>query len=239
MSRFKIGIGLGISALALGLAGGVATSASASTAGNPTPPPTRPPHVRPVTTPWQFDVQQSDIGRAPGLNITVNNVDSGPTGIIMRNWTDVNGPNPFIDTFRRGPNSVTLFHSPIGLATFDVNLRTCTLALDQTGQFRIINGTGTGARFTSRGGQFRLNGMLSWDLNRRGVCPLVFVSHRQLVRFVQNNANVGLPAPSFTDINVQGRADLTRTPVVRPFAPSVSPSDSPSDTASPTDTPSA
>jgi len=213
----------------------VAGGSTAAFAGTPSPAPSQqtqtpqfgynphPVHATPV--PWQFDLQQSDIGLlAPAVPIHVNDVESGNTGILMRNWTDVQ-LSPTVDRFQRGPNSVTLRHDSLFGAVLTENLRTCTVTLDQpNGRFRIIAGTGTGAGLLSRGGRFDLQAMLSFPLRpRTGVCPLAFVGRYALLRFIILNASVGLPNPTFVDVGVQGRADLVRAVPLHIFSPTASP----------------
>ena len=202
-------------------------------AGTPSPAPTQQtvtptpfPHHHAAPVPWQFDLQQSDIGLiAPAVAINVNDVESGRTGIIMRNWRDVQ-LSPNVDRFQRGPNSVTLAHDSLFGAVLSRNLRTCTVTLDQpNGRFRIIAGTGTGANLRSFGGRFDLQAMLSFPLLRNGLCPLAFVGRFALLRFLVFNAHVGLPAPTFADVAVQGRADLlSTTPPIHIFTPTAPPS---------------
>jgi hypothetical protein len=223
--RRIVGIGL----LSAGMIAGTATAAFAG--GSPTPSPVNTPQFgyqpKPVAVPWQFDLQQSDIGLlAPAVAINVNDVESGPTGILMRNWTDVQ-LSPTVDRFQRGPNSVTLRHDSLFGAVLTENIRTCTVTLDQdNGRFRIIAGTGTGAGFRSFNGRFDLRAMLSFPLRpRTGFCPLAFVGRYALLQFIVNNASVGLPAPTFVDVSVQGRADIVRVRPLHIFAPTASPTD--------------
>jgi len=213
----------------------VAGGSTAAFAGTPSPSPSQqtvspnfgynphPVHATPV--PWQFDLQQSDIGLlAPAVPINVNDVESGVTGILMRNWHDVQ-LSPTVDRFQRGPNSVTLRHDSLFGADLTKNIRTCTVTLSQpNGRFRVIAGTGTGAGFQSRGGRFDLQAMLSYPLRpRTGVCPLAFVSSRTLLRSLVYNTNIGLPSPTFDDVAVQGRADLVRAVPIHIFSPTASP----------------
>jgi len=220
----------------------VAGGSTAAFAGTPSPSPSQQtqspqfgynPHpIHPVAVPWQFDLQQSDIGLlAPAVPIHVNDVESGPTGILMRNWTDVQ-LSPTVDRFQRGPNSVTLRHDSLFGAVLTENLRTCTVTLDQdNGRFRIIAGTGTGAGLRSLNGRFDLRAMLRLPLRpRTGVCPLAFVSSRSVLRFLVYNTNV-LPSPTFADVSVQGRADLVRAVPIHIFTPTASPAAT--DTVSP------
>lgn len=220
--RFQI---VSVGLLAAAAIAGSSVAANAGTTPTPTPTythPTPPPTPAPVRANWEFDVQQSNIGLL--LPTSVNRVE-GVGALPMDNWTDVNGSNPAIDTFRRGVNSVTLLHSPISQANIQVDRYTCTVKLDQTGRFRIIHGTGTGANLSSRNGQFELDGMLSFPLVRNNVCVLRFVGTGAILRAIQNGRPVLGVNPTFEDISVQGRALVTRTPViVRPFAPVASPS---------------
>ena len=213
-SRWLAVAGLTTALVAAG--GGVAYAGTPS----PSPSPSTHHHVRPVVTPWQFDLQQSDIGRSPALNITVNDVESGNTGIIMRNWRDVQ-LSPNVDKFVRGPNSVTLWHESLLRAVASENARTCSVTLDQdNGRFRIIAGTGTGAGIRSLGGRFDLRALLSFPLDRYGRCSLRGLSLRQIVRAVNSGGPSVIPVPTFTDVAVQGRADLVRVRPVHVFAPS-------------------
>lgn len=207
-------------------AGAIVAGGSAAYAGTPSPSPSPSSHhhVRPVVTPWQFDLQQSDIGRSPALNITVNDVESGRTGIIMRNWHDVQ-LSPNVDKFVRGANSVTLWHESLLGAVASENARTCSVTLDQgNGRFRIIAGTGTGAGIRSLGGRFVLRALLSFPLDRYGRCSLRGLSLYQIVQAINSNGPSVLPVPTFTDVAVQGRADLVRVRPIHIFAPVATPS---------------
>jgi hypothetical protein len=165
-----------------------------------------------------------------GLN--VNDVESdSPGGILMHLWTDTQ-LTPNVDRFAdTHGDSVTLWHDSIGLADVEVNLRVCSVALDQAGRFRIINGTGTGAGIRSLGGQFTLRGLFSFDLvrqhryghDRAMICPLAFLSPHQVVRDIVRGS--GLPRPTFDAVDVQGRADLVRVHPVHIFAPTASPAE--------------
>lgn len=200
-------------ALAAGLTFAGSTAAYAGT--TPTPTPSHPVVPTPTPTNWEFDVQQSHIGVV--LPTDVNRVE-GVGALPMDNWRDIANPNPAIDTFRRGLNSVTLLHSTLAGANLTTNPYTCTVNISQHGVFRIIAGTGTGARLTSRNGQFELDGMASFPLTRSGVCVLRLVSPGTILRAVQFGRPILGINPSFEDISVQGRALVTRTPVViRPF----------------------
>ena len=179
--------------------------------------PTHPPVVAPVN--WTFDGTQLFVNRGPVLpDINVNNVE-GRGALLMRGWQNVNSPNPAIDTFRLGVNSVTLLHNPLRQAVFEVNPYTCTVKFDQSGRFRIINGTGTGRNLTSRNGQFELNGLASYPLTPRGACVLRFVSLRTIINAVQNGRPVLGVNPSEISVDFQGRALVTRhAPVIiRPY----------------------
>lgn len=212
-------------AIAAGLVAGTAATASAHVVGDtPSPSPTQqtvtpyPTHHGHVTTPWQFDLQQSDIGL-----INVNDVEA-TSPIRAQAWRDVQ-LSPTLDKFVRGPNSVTLRHDSIGLADITVNRYTCTVTLDQpNGRFRIVNGTGTGAGFQSFNGRFDLTAEFSWNLVR-GHCPLAFLSSQFILRQLANGGHL-LPQPSFDDVAVQGRAQLVRSAPIHIFAPTASPDDS-------------
>lgn len=220
--------------LSAGLIAGSATAALAGTTPTPTPSYTHmpPPVVTPVN--WTFDGTQLFVNRGPVLpDINVNNVE-GRGALLMRGWQDVNSPNPAIDTFRLGVNSVTLLHNPISQAVFQVNPYTCTVKFDQSGRFRIINGTGTGRGLTSRNGQFELNGLASYPLLRNNSCVLRFVSLGTIIRAIQSGRPVLGVNPSQFDVNFQGRALVTRTPVIiRPFTPVVTPTVTPTDNPTP------
>lgn len=218
-----------IASVGLLAATAIAGSATIASAGvTPTPVPT---HTVPVPTPvaanWTFDGSQLHVARGPVLpDLDVNNVE-GRGALPMFGWTDIGNPNPAIDTFRRGVNSVTLLHTPLSLASFQVNPYTCTVKLDQTGRFLILRGTGTGANLRSRNGQFELNGLVSYPLTRNGHCVLRFVGLRTIIRAVQNGSPLLGVSPSLLNVDFQGRALVTRTPVIRPFAPTLTPTDSP------------
>jgi hypothetical protein len=212
--------------LAAGLVAGTAATASAHVVGSPTPAPSQQQqdyqrhkdHVRP--TPWQFDLQQSQIGA-----VSVNDVEAtNPLPAV--GWTD-DQLNPFVDRFHDATgDSVTLRHTSIASANINVNLPTCTVTLDQIGRFSIIADTGTDAGFRSvpGSGTFDLNAMFSWNLVR-GHCPLVRVSPRSILRELTLGGH-RLPAPSFNDVNVQGEALVFKvTPPIHIFTPTASPSE--------------
>ena len=208
------------------LAGGlvVGTAATAMAGVTPSPSPTYPTHTPaptpvPVRANWTFDGTQLFVNRGPVLpDLNVNNVE-GRGALLMRGWQDINSPNPAIDTFRSGVNSVTLLHNPISQANFEVNRYTCTVKFDQTGRFFILRGTGTGAGLRSRNGQFELNGLASYPLIRNRVCVLRLVSLRTIIRAVQSGHPILGVSPSEFSVDFQGRALVTRhAPVVpRPF----------------------
>ena len=208
------------------LAGGlvVGTAATAMAGVTPSPSPTYPTHTPaptpvPVRANWTFDGTQLFVNRGPVLpDLNVNNVE-GRGALLMRGWQDINSPNPAIDTFRSGVNSVTLLHNPISQANFEVNRYTCTVKFDQTGRFFILRGTGTGAGLRSRNGQFELNGLASYPLIRNRVCVLRLVSLRTIIRAVQSGRPILGVSPSEFSADFQGRALVTRhAPVVpRPF----------------------
>ena len=208
------------------LAGGlvVGTAATAMAGVTPSPSPTYPTHTPaptpvPVRANWVFDGTQLFVNRGPVLpDLNVNNVE-GRGALLMRGWQDINSPNPAIDTFRSGVNSVTLLHNPISQANFEVNRYTCTVKFDQTGRFFILRGTGTGAGLRSRNGQFELNGLASYPLIRNRVCVLRLVSLRTIIRAVQSGHPILGVSPSEFSVDFQGRALVTRhAPVVpRPF----------------------
>lgn len=222
---FKVGL-----VVAAGTA--VALPASGAFAGvTPSPSPsythsTPPPVPVPVRANWTFDGTQLFVNRGPVLpDLNINNVE-GRGALLMRGWQDVNSPNPAIDTFRLGINSVTLLHNPLSQANFQVDTYTCTVKFDQTGRFRILRGTGTGAGLQSRHGVFELNGLASYPLTRNQVCVLRFVSLRTIVRAVQNGSPLLGVSPAEFSADFQGRALVTRTPVIiRPFAPTADPTD--------------
>ena len=208
------------------LAGGlvVGTAATAMAGVTPSPSPTYPTHTPaptpvPVRANWTFDGTQLFVNRGPVLpDLNVNNVE-GRGALLMRGWQDINSPNPAIDTFRSGVNSITLLHNPISQANFEVNRYTCTVKFDQTGRFFILRGTGTGAGLRSRNGQFELNGLASYPLIRNRVCVLRLVSLRTIIRAVQSGRPILGVSPSEFSADFQGRALVTRhAPVVpRPF----------------------
>ena len=207
--------------VAAGVTAGTVTAASAGTP-SPSPSPVSVPvHHRVAATPWQFDLEQSDIGA-----VHVNDVEAtGP--ILAHAWTDTQ-LSPNVDKFSLGANSVTLRHDSLLGARISENLRTCTVTLDQpNGRFRIIAGTGTGAHFVSLNGRFDLQAMFSFPLitrHHRTVCPLVFVNRFVLLRELALNGPVNLPAPTFDNVSVQGRADLLRV-IPHVFAPTASPTE--------------
>jgi hypothetical protein len=211
---------LAVAGLALG------TAATAARAGDtPTPEPTvstQAPQFgyHPVRArDWLFDVQQSDIA-----GLAVDDVE-GTGAIPMSRWIDVQLSDN-VDRFQRGPNSVTLWHDGLDLAALTVNRYTCTVTFDQPdGRFRILSGTGTGAGLRSVNGRFDLTGLISFPLVFKhrheiglSVCPLVFLGDGTILRLIL--AGRGLPAPTFTDFSVQGRAQVfavpTRVPVPYP-----------------------
>ena len=223
------------------------TGATAAFAGvNPTPTqptvtPTythTPPPV-PVPTPrsalWQFDFTGANID-----GLSLNDV-RGTSPILMSRWSEQD-LNPFTSRFTSPNhlNSVTLRHNRLPLP--NINLSTCTATFDQLGNFRIINGTGTGAGFRVVPGTdiYLLRGTVSVDrVARRGyygrhlntVCPLQFTTPWQVRANVESN---GLAA-SLTDFDIQGNAQLVRiNPLPAPyptgpghFAPTVNPVNQP------------
>jgi hypothetical protein len=212
-----------VAAVASGAAIAAVAGGGVANAGTPSPSPS-PHHVRVVATPWQFDLEQSDIGSSPALHFAVNDVESGNTGILMRNWHDVQ-LSPNVDKFVRGANSVTIRHDSLLGAVASENARTCTVTLDQNnGRFRILAGTGTGAGIRSLGGRFDLVALLSFPLDRYGRCSLRGLSLRHIVRAINSGGPSVLPVPSFVDVAVQGRADLVRVAPIHIFAPTASPS---------------
>jgi len=219
MSRFRALAAVSAAALALGLVTWGATAASAGETPPPTDTPTVSPqfgyHPQPRARDWTFDVQQSDIA-----GLAVDDVE-GQGAIPMTRWADIQLSNN-VDRFQRGPNSVTLWHDGLDLASIDVNRYTCTVAFNQPdGRFRIIAGTGTGAGLRSLNGRFDLEGLISFPLvgghPRYGhdgglrVCPLAFLSDGRILRLILLGR--GLPAPTFTDFSVQGRAQVFAVPV--------------------------
>jgi hypothetical protein len=220
MSRFTRFAGIGV--LSAGLIAGSATAAFAG--GTPTPSPVTPypthhHHVR--VTPWQFDLQESDIG-----TIHVNDVEA-TLPLLAHGWTDTQ-LSPNVDKFHDATgDSVTLRHDSIAGASEQVNLQTCTVTLDQpNGRFSILADTGTDAGFRSvpGSGHFDLNAMFSWSLVR-GHCPLAFVSPRTILRDLAYGGG-SLPRPTFNDVNVQGEALVFNvSPPLHIFAPTVSPTD--------------
>ena len=221
MSKFSRLAGIGV--LTAGLLGGTATAAFAG--GTPTPVPTQQTvtpypvhHAAPV--PWQFDLEQSDLGA-----VHVNDVEA-TFPIVAHGWTDTQ-LSPNVDKFHDAAgDSVTVWHTSIAQSFVQENLRTCTVTLDQPrGFFRIIAGTGTGAHFRSLRGQFDLEAMFSFPLRpRTGVCPLAFIGPRTVLRELTYGGSL-LPQPTFDDVAVQGRADLVRVAPIHIFAPTVSPTD--------------
>jgi hypothetical protein len=210
--------------LAAGLVAGTAATASAHVVGGtPTPAPTQQQqdyqrhHVH--ATPWQFDLQQSDIGA-----VHVNDFEA-TRPLPATGWTD-NQINPNLDKFSdTAGDSVTLRHTSIASANINVNLPTCTVTLDQLGRFVIVADTGTDAGFRSaRPGNFDLNAMFSFGL-RHGHCPLAFLSPRTILRDLAYNGN-GLPQPTYDNVSVQGEGLVVQVaPPIHIFAPTVSPTD--------------
>jgi hypothetical protein len=228
------------------LAAGLTLSGTtAAMAGTPSPSPsqqtTYPDHHKHVRAAlWQFDFTGANID-----GLVLNDVrGTGP--IPMTRWQETDN-SPFTSTFSRGPNSVQLLHNRLPLPV--INLGTCTATFDQIGQFRIINGTGTGAGFRVVPGtsQYIVRGTISFDKvslrkHRVEVCPLQFVNPFIVRSLVEHNhiSLLGQPA-SLVDFDVQGNAQLVSVrPVIIPtptptgpghfFAPSVSPN--PDETAS-------
>jgi hypothetical protein len=178
----------------------------------------------PVVQPWQFDVQESNIG-----TINVDDVE-GSGALPMAAWHDVQ-LSPVLDRFQLGANSVTLWHEALPLPT--VNLRTCTVTFDQQdARFAIVSGAGTGAHLRSLNGRFNLLGMVSFPLVR-GHCALRFISPFTIrSAIIHNRLGSVLPRPSFTDFAVQGRADVVRvtpTPVYPSYTPTTTPTTTPTD----------
>lgn len=221
-------------AAGLTLAGSTAAMAGVtpSPSGSYTPRPT--PQPRAVL--WQFDFTGANID---GLQF--NDV-RGVGAIPMSRWTETD-LSPNTSRFALGTNSVTLRHNRLPLPV--INLNTCTATFDQLGNFRIINGTGTGAGLLVVPGtdEYLLRGTVSVDLiqrrghhvrhNRNTVCPLQFATPFQVRSAVETNGRIAGQLPSLTDFDVQGNAQLVRVrplPVPSPtgpghfFAPTVTPS---------------
>jgi hypothetical protein len=197
-------------------------------AGTPSPSPTPVGHHHVRATPWQFDLEQTDIGA-----VHVNDVEA-TLPLLATGWTD-DQLSPFVDKFHDATgDSVTLRHDSLAGAAINVNLGTCTVTLSQIGRFSIVADTGTDAGFRSvpGSGQFDLQAMFSWnvkakhhDRDRLAVCPLVRVSPSAILRDLEYGGSL-LPAPTFDNVSVQGEALVFKvTPPIHIFAPTVSPTD--------------
>ena len=214
-----------IGAMALGLAWASTTAALAGTTPSPSYSPS--PHPTPRAALWQFDFTGANID---GLQL--NDV-RGVGAIPMSRWQETDN-SPTTSTFSRGPNSVKLRHNRLPLPV--INLNTCTATFDQLGNFRIINGTGTGAGFRVVPGTdiYLLRGTVSVDMiqkrgyhNRRNlntVCPLQFLSPGQLRADLESNRPIAGQIPTLVDFDVQGNAQLARVnpvpvPVPTPTGP--------------------
>jgi len=216
--KFKLAL---TGALAAGLALSGTTAAFAGETPTPSPSqqtvsPDHHKHVRAAL--WQFDFTGANID---GLQL--NDV-RGVGPIPMTRWQETDN-SPFTSTFSNGANSVQLRHNRLPLPV--INPGTCTATFDQVGQFRIINGTGTGARFRVVPGTsiYTLRGLVSVDkiaLRHRTICPLQFVSPWQVRNSLENNRSVAGQTPSLVDFDVQGNALLVRVrplPVPTPTGP--------------------
>jgi hypothetical protein len=230
------------SALAAGLTLAGTTTAMAGVVPSPSPSqqtqyPDHNKHVRAAL--WQFDFTGANID---GLQL--NDVrGTGP--IPMTRWQETDN-NPFTSTFSNGPNSVRLLHNRLPLPV--INLNTCTATFDQVGNFRILNGTGTGAGFAVVPGTDRyiVRGTVSVDFiqkryHRVAVCPLQFISPWQIRSSLERNLPIAGQIPTLVDFDVQGNAQLVRVrplPVPSPtgsghfFAPTANPSDTPTPVSS-------
>lgn len=236
-SKYKWITGL---ALAAGLTFAGPTAAFAGNTPAPSPSYTHPPVPTPRAAQWQFDFTSAAID-----GLTLNDV-RGTAPIVMSRWTETDN-TPTTSTFSRGPNSVKLRHNRLPLPA--INLNTCTATFDQLGNFRIINGTGTGAGFAVVPGTdiYLLRGVVSLDfIQKRGyhsrhgnntVCPLQLVTPGQVRAELEANGPVAGQLPSLVDFDVQGNAKLIRTiPLPTPsptgpshfFAPATNPAGSPS-----------
>ena len=221
-------------AVAAALAAGLVTwGAAAARAGDtPTPPPTVSPTISPnfgyhppkvQVRPWQFDLQQSDIG-----GIHVNDVE-GFGRLAFANWTDTQ-LSPNLDRFSLGGNSLTLWHDALPDPSLDV--KDCTITFSQPdGRFRIVASTGVFAGVRSVNGTFNLQGLISlsevkvkkygrdyrWDYGRATACPLQFLTPGRVRYLVEYNLPLGAPV-TFDDFAVQGEAGVFAVPVrVKPY----------------------
>jgi hypothetical protein len=220
--------------LAAGLTLSGTTAAMAGVTPSPSYTPT--PHPTPRAALWQFDFTGSNID---GLQL--NDV-RGVGPIPMSRWSETdNSPTTSTFTSPNHLNSVTLRHNRLPLP--NINLNTCTATFDQVGNFRIINGTGTGAGFAVVPGtdNYLLRGLVSVDRIQRHarhhrlsntVCPLQFVTPFQVRAALEANGPIAGQLPSLVDFDVQGNAQLVRVrplPVPSPtgpghfFAPTVTP----------------
>ena len=244
--RMKI---VATAAVAAGLLVGTAATASAHVTGNPNPTPSQqtvtptpvPFHHHVAVAPWQFDFDQLDIGTNH-----INDFEA-TRPLLATAWTDTQ-LNPFTDKFADATgDSVTLRHDslfgPVNPATVNVNLRTCTLTLDQTGRFSILADTGTDAGFRSvpGSGQFVLNAMFSWNFRHRhhnhvSACPLAGLSNGTILRALTHGGPL-LPQPSMDNVSVQGEALVFRTATpVHIFSPVNGSTNSPTDNPAATPT---
>jgi hypothetical protein len=223
---------------ATAIAAGLTLAGSTAAMAGDTPSPSYTPSHQPTPRAalWQFDFTGATID---GLQL--NDV-RGTAPILMSRWTEQD-LTPRISKFTSPNhlNSVTLRHNRLPLPT--LRLDTCTATFDLNGNFRIINGTGTGAGFrvVPDTDNYLVRGTVSVDRivrHRYGhrhdavsVCPLQFVSPFQVRAAVEANGPVAGQLPSLVDFDVQANALLVRTrqlPTPYPtgpghFTPTISP----------------
>jgi hypothetical protein len=200
----------GTAALATGL------TATAAFAGTPTSGPTvgpthdfgvKPPVVRTVSHPEQFDIQVSHIagfGTFGGINVD-RLVAQGP--FATNNGSDVTLSNT-LDRFQRPGGSIRVNHT--GLGTPTVNATTCTVTYDQTGVWNVVahSGLGNAANIVSGSGTFRLMALFSVP-TRNGHCALSGLTVANAAAYAQSHSN-------FNDVAVQGTGNIATTLPVKP-----------------------
>ena len=201
MSRIRTILTVG--ALTAGLIGGAVPAALAGTTptpadtpafggGGPTPAPAS-------LRPEQFTVAQVFVNG----NEIANDVEAtGPVRFTAGRDDQI---TPIRDVFRQPftARSVNVLHNPLGVPV--VNLRTCSVTIDQNGLWAFAGGTGRYRNAAGRG-VFHLDLVAAWP-SVRGLCPIASLTPVQIQRDLDTSTG---PAPSFVSVAVVGAGAATR-----------------------------
>ena len=188
MSRIRTILTVG--ALTAGLIGGAVPAALAAPSPAPGPRPLRP---------EQFTVAQVFING----NEIANDVEAtGPVRFTAGRDDQI---TPVRDVFRQPftARSVNVLHNPLGVPV--VNLRTCSVTIDQNGLWAFAGGTGRYRNAAGRG-VFHLDLVAAWPV-ARGLCPIAALTPVQIQRDLDTSTG---PAPSFVSVAVVGAGAATR-----------------------------